>query len=116
MAEHPPLNDYLIWFTDIPPRVKDNSLTAGRPSLREHLALYGTCMQNNQVKSFANHIRFNWPYDFRDAYLEHRTTKMYCVSPTFNANLRDDMSWGLSWNFFQNNLEFIGVVPVMQET
>lgn len=86
-------------------------LIMDRPELREYYILNGCLVDNKQALLFAKHIRFNWPFSLRDAYLEHRMTGKYSMSHYFDTRCKDIGNWSLASSFFEIHPEYVGIIP-----
>jgi hypothetical protein len=93
--QHAPLIDYLVW-----------------PGLRERFVFnpHRYCSEKNW-NMFWQCFRFNWEYDFRDAYIRNRQTGLYQFSTPFLERLRDLQCFRMLQSYLDEFPEFQEDIP-----
>jgi hypothetical protein len=85
-----------------------------RPGFRERLVFHHKMYCNDIFsRTFANTVRFVWPFEVRDTYVRSRTTGMYQFSSTFLERADDLRYFCMDAGFVNAHPEFRGDVPIV---
>ncbi|KAK3650528.1 hypothetical protein LTR56_006233 [Elasticomyces elasticus] len=76
---HACLIDYFVW-----PKVRDHHISNGR-DIRE--------VPQSALSEFARNLKFDWPYEFRDAYMTTKTSGRLVLNPDVLTRFNDLASW-----------------------
>ncbi|RVX66929.1 hypothetical protein B0A52_09053 [Exophiala mesophila] len=83
-VKHPSIVDFFVW-----PQVRDWLINARITFVSEH-----------ESSAFADHLRFNWPYELRDVCRGHRETGLYSFSEGFDRAFNDLSNWTIASEFY----------------